>query len=284
MIVVVGADQPLGRAAVDQLTANGQAHRRLDLGTPAAPDGAEAQAAADSAAARIERTVVDEAIFDGADGVLIAPAPGGTGAEDGGAGLLTGLIDQAGAAGVGRVVYFSIVAAQLSPIAFHARIEEHLRNSRIDHTVLRVALSLEAFQPLIRHAAQTGELPAPAGAARFAAAPRADYAAAGLAALTPGIAGPQGELTAASAFDLTELAAAVAAATGKPVRRTDSDDETVLAALAAQGVPTPSAGALLSLIKLGERGAFEAVSPHLRVLLAGPGTELTAAVRAVLAG
>ncbi|ASO21491.1 NAD(P)H dehydrogenase (quinone) [Actinoalloteichus hoggarensis] len=275
MIVVVGADQLSGVAVVARLRAAGIAHRAVPLGVPTA--------GGTPSVAEFEKTLVEDGVLDGADGLLIAPNPNGAEAPDGGAALLTGVIDRAVAAGASRVVYLSIAAAHLSPMVFHARTEEHLRSLDVEHTVLRLGLTLEVFRPLIRHAAETGELPAPEGAARFAAASRPDVAAAAVAALTGEFAGPMLDVTGDRAFDLTELAAAVATAADRPVRRTVAPDAELLRTLVSTGMPEPAAGALLGMIRFGENGVFGAVSPHLRALLGGPGTELAAAVRPLLA-
>ncbi|APU16403.1 MULTISPECIES: hypothetical protein [Actinoalloteichus] len=274
MIVVVGADQLLGVAALARLGGDGIAHRTVNLGVSTAGGAFSGD--------EIEKTLAEDAVFDGAEGVLIAPVANGTGAADGGAALLAGLIDRAVAAGVSRVVYLSVVAAQLSPMVFHARTEEHLRSIGVEHTVLRLGLALETFRPLIRHAAETGELPAPEGSARFAAAGRSDLAAAAVAALTGDYAGPMFEVTGDRSFDLVELAAAVAAAADRPVRRTVASDAELLPVLTAAGMPEAAAGALLSMIKFGENGVFATASPHLRALLGGPGTDLADAVRPLI--
>ncbi|WP_016700498.1 hypothetical protein, partial [Actinoalloteichus spitiensis] len=205
------------------------------------------------------------------DSVILVPPAGETPDGDGGAGVLTSVVDAAVAAGVRHLVYLSVAGAPLSPLRFHAAVEEHLAASPLAHTVLRLGIAADVLAPLVRRAAVTGELVTQAASGRLAAGSRRDYAE---AAVVVAAACPEhrvvGELTGASAFTMDDLAAEVGAVAGRSVAHRHGEMADVLALLAEEEVPPGPAQALAQLLALLPSQALGVVSPHLAGLLPRP--------------
>ncbi|MFJ9691032.1 NAD(P)H-binding protein [Kitasatospora sp. NPDC101183] len=210
----------------------------------------------------------------------------------------------AAAAGVEHVVYTSVVRAAeagnpVPEARDHGLTEALLTDSGLAHTVLRVNVWPEMLllSGLARLAVAAGELPSGAGAGRVGYVTRPDTAraAAALLAGDGGLAGGRGEPP-GRVLDLTgpgltdaEVAAALAGATGRPVRHRPVADEEVAGALTALGVPTalaaawgendpfrragwfdvPDGGAARALLGREPVGLAEFFAAHRRELLGG---------------
>ncbi|MFW6773875.1 SDR family oxidoreductase [Nocardioides sp. CPCC 205120] len=131
-----------------------------------------------------------------------------------------GFVDAAVAAGVRHVVYTSFAAAA-PDCTFtlgrdHFATEEHLRASGLATTFLRDSFYLDVFPLFV---GEDDVLRGPAGDGRVAAVARADVARAAVAVLLApdDHVGRTHELTGPEALTLTEVAARIAAATGRPV-------------------------------------------------------------------
>ncbi|WP_418153992.1 hypothetical protein [Actinoalloteichus caeruleus] len=236
-----------------------------------------------SAALAPERASARE--LEGADTVLLVPPAGETSDDDGGAGVLTAVVDAALAAGVRHVVYLSVAGAPLSPLRFHAAVEERLDASPLAHTVLRLGIAADVLAPLIRRASVTGELVTPAAAGRLAAGSRRDYAE---AAVVVAAQCPEhrvvGELTGASAFTMDDVATEIGAVAGRNVAHRHGEVADVLALLAEEELPPGPAQALARLLALLPSQALGVVSPHLAGLLPRPPATVREIVRDLLVG
>ncbi len=130
-------------------------------------------------------------------------------------------IDAAVAAGVARIVYTSFCGAAPDATFTLARdhwaTEEHLRASGLAHVILRDNLYLD-FLPLLVGA--DGAIRGPAGDGRVAAVAQDDIADAAVAVLREPAAhdGATYTLTGPAALSLDEVATALSAHTGTPVR------------------------------------------------------------------
>jgi NAD(P)H dehydrogenase (quinone) len=284
MIAVTGATGHLGRLVVTGL---------LDAGVPAAevvavvrtPDKAADLAARGvdvRQAAYTDRAAL-EAALKGVDRLLLV-----SGSEVGQRVEQHGnVLQAAAAAGVGLVVYTSAPKADDTPLPIapeHTATERLIADSGLPAVVLRNNWYLENYDQKITQAAETGEVVGSAGDGRIAAATRADLAAGAVAVLTA--AEPRTgvvELGGDQAWTLADLAAAVAAETGREVTYRDLSAEEHVGALVATGLPEGTAQFVVALDQAIARGALDTGSRALSELTGRPTTTLAEHVHAVLA-
>lgn len=189
-------------------------------------------------------------------------------------------------AGVSLLAYTSIAnaeTAQMALAAEHQQTERVIRESGVPFAFLRNSWYLENYLPQLPTYLEHGVVGA-AGDGRVSAAARADYAdAAAAVLLDPGSAGRAYELG-GSSFTLAELAATVAAASGREVTYTEVPPAQLTEILVGAGLPRPYAEALVSADLGIGRGELEVTSGDLERLIGRPPTTLRAAVEAELAG
>ncbi|ANN74426.1 SDR family oxidoreductase [Bordetella bronchialis] len=197
------------------------------------------------------------------------------------------VVDAATAAGVKRVVYTSLLHADTSPLSLapeHLQTENAIRGSGMAYTILRNGWYVENHTGAIPNALATGVLPGSAGAGRFSAAARADYAEAAAAVLTG--AGHDNriyELAADTAYTHAEFAAEVSRQSGKPVAYKDVPQEEYAAALAGAGLPAPVAQAIASWDAAAAGDVLFDGSRQLSRLIGRPTTPLSTAISHALA-
>jgi NAD(P)H dehydrogenase (quinone) len=285
MIAVTGATGHLGRLVVTGL---------LDAGVPAGEVVAVVRTpekAADLAASGVQvrqADYTDEAALAQAltdvDRLLLV-----SGSEVGQrVAQHTNVLQAAKGAGVQLVVYTSAPKADDTPLPLapeHIATERLIADFGLQAVVLRNNWYLENYDQQIRQAAETGELSGSSGEGRIAAATRADFAAATVAVLTaeqpqPGIV----ELGGDQAFTLAELAATVAAQTGREVTYCDLTTEEHVSSLLAAGLPEGTAQFVVGLDQSIAQGALDTGSTALSQLTGRPTTTLAEHVRTVLAG
>ncbi|PSL00579.1 NAD(P)H dehydrogenase (quinone) [Murinocardiopsis flavida] len=231
-IAVTGASGAVGAAVVAGLADTGEADVRALVRDPArAPAGADAVRVADYA----DRAALPQAL-SGADALVFVSSDGEA------APMLVhhiNVLDAAVRAGVGRVVYLSILdVAADSPFCFapvHRETERILRDTGLPHTVVRASVYGEFFARWIAAAARTGELGLPMGAGRVSLVSRSDVARVLTAAAlrVPGgphlVTGPEG-------YDLQGLAALAGRLAGTPVRAAGPEPAEFCARLLREGV------------------------------------------------
>ncbi|ANN69275.1 SDR family oxidoreductase [Bordetella bronchialis] len=197
------------------------------------------------------------------------------------------VVDAATAAGVKRVVYTSLLHADTSTLSLapeHLQTENAIRGSGMAYTILRNGWYVENHTGAIPNALATGVLPGSAGAGRFSAAARADYAEAAAAVLTG--AGHDNriyELAADTAYTHAEFAAEVSRQSGKPVAYKDVPQEEYAAALAGAGLPAPVAQAIASWDAAAAGDVLFDGSRQLSRLIGRPTTPLSTAISHALA-
>lgn len=276
MIIVTGATGQLGRAIVERLVER----------VPVSQVGASVRdpgRAADLKAlgVRVRQGDFDNPgslrhAFEGATQVLIvssnARAYGGdTLAQHRSA------VEAARAAGAGRIIYTSHMAASASsafpPMLDHCATEEMLRQSGLAWTALRNGFYATSGIALMGDAMETGVLEAPAdGKVSWTAhADLAEAAAIILANifLTGGerYDGPTPPLTGSQALDLADFAGIASDLLGRPVRRQTLTDGDLRTKIAARGAPGAVADMLLGLYAASRNGEFASVDPTLERLL-----------------
>ncbi|AGY59729.1 SDR family oxidoreductase [Gloeobacter kilaueensis] len=171
------------------------------------------------------------------------------------------VIDAAVAAHVGFIAYTSILHADSNPMLLaeeHRATEAALKASGLAHALLRNGWYTENYLGQVQVVVEHGELIGSAGEGRISAAARADYAVAASAVL---IGAPETriyELVGDRAFTLTQLAAAIAGASGKPVVYRNLPEAAYREMLESTGLPAPIANALAdSDVKAAEGVLFD---------------------------
>ncbi|MBW0105297.1 NAD(P)H-binding protein [Pseudonocardia sp. KRD291] len=196
------------------------------------------------------------------------------------------VIEAAVDAGVGRIVYTSVLRADTTELALapeHKATEELLRRSGVLFTVLRNGWYTENYTERIPEYLARGAIVGAAGGGRVAAATRADYAAAAAEVLLgDGHAGAVYELG-GTPFTFTELAAQITRASGTEVGYTDVGVAELVGILQGAGLDEPTAGFVAALDEAIARGDLDADPADLVRLLGRPSTPLADAVRASVA-
>lgn len=203
------------------------------------------------------------------------------------AGQHANVIAAAKAAGVGRIIYTSLLKGDASPMllaADHVATEAALRASGVAFTLLRNGWYTEnylgALAAAIEHGAVIGANPA----GRVASASRADYAEAiAVVAAEPGHAGKTYELAGDTAYTMAEFAAELAAQSGKTVGYVALPQADYAKALEGFGLPAGFAAILADSDARANDGALFDDSRTLSHLIGRPTTPLAAAMAAALA-
>lgn len=196
------------------------------------------------------------------------------------------VIEAAKAAGVGEIVYTSLLHADRSPLSLaaeHVETEAALAESGIPHTILRNGWYAENYTGSIPSALQHGALISAAGAGRVSGAARADYAEAAARVLAEGgHAGQTYELAADDAWTLADLAAEISRQSGRDIPYVDLPEAEYAAALVNAGLPEGLAAAIAGWDAGAAQGALFDDGRALSGLIGRPTTPLADVVRAAL--
>lgn len=196
------------------------------------------------------------------------------------------VIAAAKAAGVGRIVYTSLLRADVSGIGLageHRETEAAIRESGLPFTILRNGWYNENYAGSIGGALATGAVAGSAGAGRISSAARADFAAAAAVALTgAGHAGQVYELAGDSAFTLADLAAEIGRQAGREVVYADMPPADYAKVLVSIGVPAGFAEVIAGWDVAIAAGDLFDDSRTLSRLIGRATTPIAATVRAVI--
>jgi NAD(P)H dehydrogenase (quinone) len=144
-------------------------------------------------------------------------------------------------AGVGQLVYTSLLHADTSPLplcAEHAQTETLIRASGIPFVILRNGWYTENYLAAVGSALQLGAVYGSAGEGRISSAACADYAAAAVAVLTQeNHSGKVYELAGDESYSLAEFAAEIALHSGKNIVYQNLPEADFKAALVGAGMP-----------------------------------------------
>ncbi|MCF0093983.1 SDR family oxidoreductase [Micromonospora sp. MH99] len=198
----------------------------------------------------------------------------------------TAVIEAAKLAGVGRVVYTSILKADTTtnPLApEHKATEEVLAASGLPYTVLRNGWYTENYTDQLPQYLQSGTILGATGGSKVSAATRADYAAAAVAALTRDEEGNAVYELGGTAFTFDELADAVTEVTGTTVVHRDLSAAELASALENVGLDAGTAGFVAALDHSIAIGELATDSDDLSRLIGRPSTPLRDAIRAARA-
>lgn len=193
------------------------------------------------------------------------------------------VIDAIKAASPRLLVYTSILNADRSGIGLakeHLATEELIRASGVPFTILRNGWYLENYSENLGPALQYGAIAGSAGTGRVAAASRADFAAAAVAALTgEGHEGKTYELAGDARFTMSDLAAEVSRQTGKPIVYNDMPANQYRDMLVGVGLPPPVAEMLADADEGLSRGELDRETSDFSRLIGRATTPLSEAIR-----
>lgn len=192
------------------------------------------------------------------------------------------VIDAAKKAGVKRIVYTSLLHADVSPLSLageHFETEKALKASGVPYTILRNGWYAENYTGSIGGALAGGAFIGSAGDGRIAATPRADYAEAAVAALTgEGHEGKTYELAGDAAWTLSDLAAEISRQTAKTIPYRNLSEADYAKALTGFGLPESLAAAIAGWDSGAARGALFDDGKQLSKLIGRPTTPLSVSV------
>ncbi len=197
------------------------------------------------------------------------------------------VIEAAKQAGVGRIVYTSVLHADTSPLdlaAEHRETEALLAESGVPATILRNGWYSENYAGSMQGALMSGALVGSAGEGRVSSAARADYAEAAAVVLTSaGHEGKTYELAGDVAWTLPNLAAEISLQTGRDIPYKDLPEADYAAVLKGAGVPEGFAGAIAGWDVAASKGALFDDGHQLSALIGHPTTPLAQTVKQVVA-
>ncbi len=274
-IAVTGATGALGQLAIAALKARGAAPLAL-VRSP------EKAAALGVPVRAFDYTRADPAALNGVD-VLVLISSNDFNDR---AGQHKAVIAAAKQAGVGRIVYTSILKGAASPMILaqdHIATEAALADSGIANTILRNGWYTENYTGALGAAVEHGAIIGASGEGKVSSAARKDYAEA-IAVVATG-AGHEGkvyELAGDTAHSGSELAAAVASAAGKPVAYVNMPQADYASALEGFGLPPGFAAVLADSDAQAGQGALFDDSHTLSRLIGRPTTPLAETVAAAL--
>ena len=204
------------------------------------------------------------------------------------AGQHLAVIEAAKKAGVGRIVYTSILKGEASPMvmlaADHIATEAALKASGLPHVVLRNGWYTENYTGSLGLAVEHGAMIGAAGEGRLTTAPRADYAEAiAVVAMDAAHDGKVYELAGDVAYTMAEMATVVSEVAGKPIAFVNMSEADYAKALEGFGLPAGFAAVLAQCDAVAADGALYDDSHTLSRLIGRPTTPMAETVRAALA-
>jgi len=280
IIAVTGATGQLGRLVIENLKSKTAADRIVAL--VRSPDKASDLGVEARAFDYARPDTLAPALADVETLLLISSSEVGQRAEQ-----HRNVITAAKAAGVGRIVYTSLLHADTSPLdlaAEHLDTEAALAEAGIPTTILRNGWYTENYTGSIPGALAGRAFLGSAGDARITSAARADYAeAAALVLTTTGHDGKVYELAGDTAWTLPELAAEISRQSGHDIPYKDVPEADYAAALKGFGLPDGFAGAIAGWDVAACKGALFDDGRQLSTLIGRPTTPLAASVKAAVA-
>lgn len=191
-------------------------------------------------------------------------------------------------AGVGRILYTSVLKGGASPMILaqdHIATEAALRESGVPATILQNGWYTENYTGALGAAIQHGAIIGAAGEGRVSSAARKDYAEAiAVTALDASHVGETYELAGDTAHSGADFAAAVAKASGKPVAYVSMSLAEYAKALQGFGLPEGFATALADSDACAARGALYDDSRTLSRLIGRPTTPISETITLALQG
>ncbi len=276
-IAITGATGQLGRLAITALKTRAPGDKIIALARSpekAADLGVEVRA--------FDYTQIDPKALAGVD-VLVLISSNDFNDR---AGQHKAAIDAGKAAGVGRIVYTSILKGEASTMILaqdHIVTEAALKASGVDYTILRNGWYTENYTGSLAGAIAAGALIGSTGEGRISSAARADYAEAiAVVAAGQGHAGKVYELAGDTAYTMAEMAAEVSRQTGKTIPYNALPEAVYAGILESFGLPPAFSAILADSDVQASKGALFDDSHTLSRLIGRPTTPMAATVAAAL--
>ena len=279
-IAVTGATGQLGRLAITALKARVPADQIVALvrNPAAAADLAVATRAADYQK--------PETLAPALAGVDVLVLISSNDFKDR-AGQHARVIDAAKIAGVGRIIYTSILKGEASPLILaqdHIMTEAALKASGVPYTILRNGWYTENYTGSLGGALAAGAMIGSFGTAQITTAARADYAEAiAVTATGNGHAGKVYELAGDHAYTMADMAAEVSRQTGKTIPYNALPQDVYQGILQSFGLPEALCVALADADAKGAQGYLFDTSKTLSTLIGRPTTPMAKTVTDALA-
>ena len=185
-------------------------------------------------------------------------------------------IDAAAAAGVGHVVFTSIVnptpGNSTGANAWEPGYTEGvLRRSGLPYTILRFGSFAELQLPPAATAVQNGRLVLNFGAGRIVSIARRDCAAAAAVTLTTdGHVGATYDISGSQALSASDLAELYSELSGHPVALVELSDAMLVGVLVGIGTPLPTAWSITAFGRAVRHGYFDLIDPAFERLTGRP--------------
>ncbi|WP_297099088.1 SDR family oxidoreductase [uncultured Draconibacterium sp.] len=196
------------------------------------------------------------------------------------------VIEAAKEADISWIVYTSLLHADTSSLSLageHLATEALLKNSGIEHTILRNGWYTENYTGSIEGALGAGAFVGSAGDGKISSATRADFAEAAAVVLTNDeYKGKQFELAGDESYTLTDLAAEISKQTGKDIPYNNLPEGEYAKILKSVGLPDMFADAIAGWDTGASKDDLFDDSKQLSKLIGRPTTPLADAVKAVL--
>lgn len=274
-IAITGATGQLGRLAIAALKARGADPVALARSPEKAADlGIEIRA--------FDYHAPDNSALTGVDTLVLISSNDFTDRV----GQHRKVIAAAQKAGVARIIYTSILKGAANPMVLaedHVATEAAIRDAGIPATILRNGWYTENYTGALGAAIQHGAIIGAAGEGKVSSAARKDYAEAiAVTALDASHVGQTYELAGDASHSGAELAAEVAAATGKPVGYVSLPKVDYATALVGFGLPEGFALILADSDARAGEGALLDESRTLSRLIGRPTTPIAETIRAAL--
>lgn len=274
-IAITAASGQLGRLAIAALKARGAAPVALARSPEKAADlGVEVR--------RFDYAAPDGDALRGIDTLVLISS----GDFNDRAGQHGNVIAAAKAAGVGHLIYTSVLKGDRSPMllaADHVATEAAIRDSGLAHTILRNGWYTENYTASLGAALAHGAMAGAAGDGLVSTAARADYAAAiAVVALDPAHQGRVHELAGDHAYRMADMAAEVSRLTGKPIGYASLPEDEYAGMLAGFGIPEAFARVIADSDAQAAKGALFDDSRTLSRLIGRPTTPMARTVQAAL--
>lgn len=280
MIAVTGATGHLGRLAIERLLERQVPADRI-IALVRAPEKASDLVDRGVTVRRADYDLPDTLgpALDGVEKLLLVSSPevGRRLPQHG------NVIDAAKDAGVGLLLYTSILHADTSQTALaaeHIGTERYLHEAGVPYLVLRNGWYMENYTRNLDQVIESGMLYGAAGKGRVAAATRGDYAEAAAVLLTEDHGVDRVfELCGDEPFTYDELAATLGKIAGTDVVYQNMDPEAYTRALVESGLPLPAASMITDADEGVARGDLDSNSTDLSELIHRPTVSLHEVLR-----
>ncbi|WMI64756.1 SDR family oxidoreductase [Aestuariibaculum sp. YM273] len=196
------------------------------------------------------------------------------------------VIDAAKKSNVNWVAYTSLLRADSSTLNLageHLATEQELKNSGVNHTILRNGWYSENYTASVPSAIENGAFIGSAGDGKISSAARLDYAEALAIVITnEEHKGKVFELAGDESYTLTELASEISNQTGKNIPYNNLPEEAYAGILLQVGLPEGLAKGLASWDVSASKGDLFDDNHQLSTLLGRPTTPLSKSISEVL--